>query len=170
MKQLPVVNLRALEPEDLEIMYAVENDRELWDVGITNVPYSRYVLREYIAQSTGDIYADRQVRLVICNARGQVVGMADLVNFSPRHRRAEVGLVILKDCQGQGYGQAALVQLADYARRILHIHQLYAVVGKNNVRCQTVFKAVGFQQDAELKGWLYDGEDYYDAMLMQFFL
>ena len=59
------IRLRALEPEDLEWLYSVENDEELWQWGSSNVPYSRYTLKTYIAESRHDIYADGQLRLVI---------------------------------------------------------------------------------------------------------
>ena len=59
------IRLRALEPEDLEWLYSVENDEELWQWGSSNVPYSRYSLKTYIAESRHDIYADGQLRLVI---------------------------------------------------------------------------------------------------------
>ena len=57
-KNLTKVRLRAMEPEDLDFLYNIENDRELWNVGNTNVPYSRYVLHDYIANATNDIYSD----------------------------------------------------------------------------------------------------------------
>ena len=84
------IRLRALEPEDLDLLYNIENDQSLWDVGNTNVPYSRYALHNYIAQTTGDIYQDGQVRLMIENEQSEVVGIADLVNFDARHQRAEL--------------------------------------------------------------------------------
>ena len=59
------VTLRAIEPEDLDLLYLIENDTKLWHVGATNVPYSRYTLHDYIATSSDDNYADRQVRLKI---------------------------------------------------------------------------------------------------------
>ena len=62
---LPYVRLRAMEPEDLELLYQIENEPELWQVGCTNVPYSRYLLRDFITRSTGDIYTDKQVRLCL---------------------------------------------------------------------------------------------------------
>ena len=37
---LPTVTLRALEPEDLEILYTIENTVYEWNVGATNVHYS----------------------------------------------------------------------------------------------------------------------------------
>lgn len=42
------VRLRAMEPEDLEVMYAMENDSQTWDVTNFTVPYSRFVLKQYI--------------------------------------------------------------------------------------------------------------------------
>ena len=53
------IRLRAIEPEDLDVIYDIENDLELWTVGYTNAPYSRYILHDYIANATSDIYADR---------------------------------------------------------------------------------------------------------------
>ena len=79
------IRLRALEPEDLELLYAIENDVSLWGVGITNVPYSRYTLHDYIANASNDIYVDRQVRLIVENEEGQTVGIVDVVNFDPQH-------------------------------------------------------------------------------------
>ena len=94
---LPKIILRAMEPEDLDVLYKIENDTSLWGVGVTNVPYSRYTLHDYIANSVGDIYTDKQVRLMIDNEQGQTVGIIDITDFDPRHRRAELGVVI--QCQ-----------------------------------------------------------------------
>ena len=44
--------LRALEPEDLDFLYSIENDAELWDFGCANVPYSKFSLNNYIVGST----------------------------------------------------------------------------------------------------------------------
>ena len=85
---LPVVHLRAMEPEDLDFLYDIENDTNVWQVGVTNVPYSRYLLHDYIAQSTGDIYADGQVRLIVEDDAHQTIGLLDIINFSPTHQRA----------------------------------------------------------------------------------
>ena len=88
------VLLRALEPEDLDMLYQIENNRQLWDVGMTNVPYSRYALHDYIAHASVDIYTDKQVRLMIENQQGTIVGIVDIVDFNPQHLRAEVGIFI----------------------------------------------------------------------------
>ena len=170
MNQHPVIRLRAIEPEDLDVLYRIENDRTLWNVGATNVPYSRYTLHDYVATSSDDIYADRQVRLVIENAEGETVGMADIVRFDPQHLRAEVGIVILNAHRRKGYATAAIEALCDYAQRVVHLHQLYAVVETSNEGAVGLFTKTGFSRNNTLKEWLFDGRKYHDAVLMQRFL
>lgn len=165
----PRVILRAMEPEDLDEMYEIENDQDIWSVSNTNMPYSRFALHEYIASSSGDIYTDKQVRLIITNLDKDFIGIIDLANFSPQHQRAEVGIVIRKLYRYEGYGQAALEELMEYAHTVLHIHQLYALVNVSNKYCVKLFQKVGFTLEAELSDWLFDGDNYHNAYLLHFF-
>ena len=166
----PKVLLRALEPEDLDLLYGIENNPEVWDVSPTNVPYSRYVLHNYLANTVNDIYVDKQVRFVIDADKEQCVGLLDVVHFDHKHRRAEVSIVLRKEFREKGLAQSALLQLLDYSLRVLHLHQLYAVVSKANQASVDLFTRVGFKINAELKDWLFDGENYNDAVLMQYIL
>jgi len=163
----PAVRLRAIEPEDLDLLYRIENDQQLWSVGTTNVPYSRYTLHDYIATSADDIFCDRQVRLIIENDCHETVGVCDLVRFDPQHRRAEAGIVVMNDHRRKGYALAALQSLCRYALRVVHMHQLYAVVAATNDAALSLFGKAGFQPQTTLCDWLYDGCQYTDAVVMQ---
>lgn len=165
-----IVRLRAIEPEDLDLLYQIENDTQLWNVGATNVPYSRYTLHDYIATSSDDVFADRQVRMVVENEQGETVGVVDLVRFEPQHQRAEAGIVIMQHHRHKGYAQAAIEQLCTYALRIVHLHQLYVLVAEDNTAALCLFERCGFQQQAVLSDWLFDGKSYHNAVLMQRFL
>ena len=167
MKPLPPVHLRAIEPEDLDLLYRIENDRSLWNVGTSNVPYSRYTLHDYIANASDDIYVDRQVRMMVENEAGTIVGIVDIVNFDPSNLRAEVGLIILNDYRRQGYGSSVLSVIADYAVSVLHLHQLFAFIDLSNEASVRLFKSMHFQTSAVIQDWLYDGREYRDAMLVQ---
>ncbi|MBP5799907.1 MAG: GNAT family N-acetyltransferase [Prevotella sp.] len=167
MTQNPKVHLRALEPEDLELLYRIENDVKLWNVGTSNVPYSRWTLHEYIANSTGDIYTDRQVRMMIENDAKEVVGIIDLVNFDASNRKAELGLIIEEPFRRAGYAQSALEKISGYAVTVLHLHQLFATIDVTNEPCLKLFRRLGFIESAKLKDWLFDGRNYHDALVMQ---
>ncbi|MBQ9637313.1 MAG: GNAT family N-acetyltransferase [Prevotella sp.] len=166
----PQIQLRALEPEDLDDLYAIENDRDVWCVGHTNVPYSRYALHDYIATQQADIYADRQLRLIVADAEGRTVGMVDLMNFDPQHQRAELGIVVKQAARRQGFGTRAVAAILDYARLTLHLHQVYVVVSTDNSEALSLFRRAGFADGGRLSDWLYDGNGYHDAVLMQTFL
>lgn len=169
-EELPAVRFRAIEPEDLDVLYKIENDTSLWNVGVTNVPYSKYMLHEYIAGSSGDIYADKQVRMIISNDAGDILCVVDLTDFDPRHRRAELGIVIQCPFRGRHYAQAAIERIKAYARDILLIHQLYAYVDCQNSTALRTFENCGFISSITLKDWLFDGKKYREAVLMQYFL
>ena len=159
------IKLRAIEPEDLDLLYHIENDVELWNVGTSNVPYSRYLLHDYVANAQNDIYTDRQVRMMVENEEGDVVGVVDLVSFDPANRRAEVGIIIMNDYRRQGYAIAVIDAMKDYALRILHLHQLYAYVDCDNNASMRLFEKAGFCVSAKIKDWLFDGVKYHDSVL-----
>ncbi len=163
----PAVHLRAIEPEDLDLLYRIENDTKLWNVGNTNVPYSRYTLHDYIANASDDIYIDRQVRMMVENSENQIVGITDIVNFDPSNRRAEVGLIILDAYRRRGYASSTLEQVAAYALKVLHLHQLFAIIDADNIASFNLFEKMGYKMSAVITDWLYDGMKYHDAKIMQ---
>lgn len=167
VKPVPQVFIRAIEPEDLDTLYEIENDMAIWDVGTTNVKYSRYALHNYIASTNNDIYMDRQVRLIIENIDHESVGVIDLTDFDAKNSRAEIGIVIKKSHRNQGYATAAVLKALDYSHRVLHLHQLYAVVAKGNEPSRKLFLAMGFEGTLTLKDWLFDGDKFLDALMLQ---
>lgn len=167
---LPNVFLRAMEPEDLDVLYGIENDISLWNVSVTSVPYSRYTLYDYIANTKNDIYVDRQVRMMIEDTNHEVVGIVDLINFDPKHLRAEIGIVIEKKYRNRGLAQSAINRIKEYSLDVLHLHQLYAYINVDNKQSLNLFERCGFLRSNELKDWLFDGKKYHNALLMQLFL
>ena len=162
------VTLRAMEPEDLEVLYTLENDTSLWDISSVNVPYSRYLLKQFIAKGTHDIYTDGQLRLMVESIDdGTVVGMVDLVDFNPRHLRAEVGIVLARDYRNMGFGTEILVLMEQYVKEFLHLHQLYAYVSSKNEPSIKLFSKAGYKQTCTLKNWLMIGNEFVDTKIFQ---
>lgn len=161
------LRLRAVEPEDLDLMYLIENDTELWPHGQTSVPYSHYALKQFIADSTHDFFRDLQLRLVIETSEGISAGFADLQNYAPLHRRAEVGIVVVPGCQRKGLATEALCLLTQYAFSRLGIHQLYALVSEGHVASEALFHKCGYRQTAILRDWLRSPEGWQNAVVFQ---
>lgn len=159
------MKLRPLEPEDLELLYTIENDPTLWSVSGTNVPYSHYDLRNYITNQQHDIYADKQLRLVICDDDDSAVGLIDLFNYSPEHNRAEMGIAILRSKQGKGYSQRAIAQLHEYVCTTLFLNQIYCIVPENNKSSLRMLECAGYTSVATLPQWLKIRNGYINCFL-----
>lgn len=161
------IYLRALEATDLDFLYDLENDRSLWPVSDTRTPFSRHVLQAYLQQASADIYAVRQLRLVVCQHTHEPVGTIDLFDFDPAHLRAGVGLVIAAPFQGWGYGFQALSCLATYCADSLHLHQLYCSIASVNDRSISLFEKAGFSRIGVRKEWLRLREGWSDVVEFQ---
>lgn len=149
------IRLRALEPEDLELVYAIENNPSMWHISATTAPYSRFALRRYLESSRCDVFADGEVRFVVeRKSDTRVLGCTELMNFDFLHRRAEVGMVLFSRYRGEGYGRQVLQLLARYAFSFLHLHQMYAYVTPGNKGCLRMFASCGFTRCVNLADWL----------------
>lgn len=161
--------LRALEPEDLEFIYQIENDESIWEVSNTQTPYSRFLIKQYLENAHLDIYEAKQLRLVICDQKTEsTLGLIDLFDFEPMHHRAGVGILIGKnDNRGKGYGTEALNLIISYAEKHLALHQLYANIAADNKHSIELFEKAGFQQVGIKKDWNLFKRKYKDEILYQ---
>lgn len=148
------IRFRALEPEDINLLYFWENNEEIWEVSNTYEPFSKYVLTQYIKESQRDIYETKQVRMIIETLKGKAVGAIDLFDFDPFHFRAGVGILIhdIKD-RKLGYATDALQLLCTYASNHLRLHQLYANISVDNLVSIQLFKKNGFELTGTKKDW-----------------
>lgn len=166
--QNDTVRLRALEPEDLELLYRWENNPEWWGLGSTLSPYSRYILKEYIAESHRDIYDLKQLRLMVdLRSTGATIGMIDLYDFDPHHRRAGMGILVDPLYQKNGFATIALDLLLGYAFSFLKLHQLYVHIPLANEASKALFTRSGFTVTGILTDWITAEAGYSDVLVMQ---
>ncbi|MDE6582326.1 MAG: GNAT family N-acetyltransferase [Duncaniella sp.] len=166
-----IISLRALEPEDVDILYGWENDTDVWDDGATMAPFSRALLADYVANYEPDIFKARQLRLMITiTDTGETVGAVDLYDFDPRNQRCGVGILIATPFRRKGYGVAALRLLAGYCGKHLGFHQLYSIAGVDNTASRMAFQSAGFKISGRLRSWIRNGRSYRDAYVMQLLL
>lgn len=163
------IYLRALEPEDLEFVYAVENDEAIWNVSNTQTPYSRFLIRQYLENAHQDIYEAKQLRLAICrNDDLAAIGLIDLFDYDPRHNRAGTGILIQKNKnRNQGVGSEALELLINYSFAHLNLNQLYANIDSENSASLKLFANFGFQLIGTKKQWNLVNGKYTDESLFQ---
>lgn len=162
------IKLRALELSDINLLYKWENDMSIWKVSNTVTPFSRQAIKEYI-KSVRDIYADKQLRLMICLAsKGSPIGCIDLFDFDPNNLRAGVGILIGEPSQRQkGYASEAIGLLVNYCFTTLNLHQLYCNIPFDNEVSVKLFKKHGFRVIGVKKDWIRTGAEWMDEYILQ---
>lgn len=162
------ITLRAIEPEDLEFLYPIENNELFWEVSHTQTPFSRYILKQYLKNTHLDIYETKQLKLIIqSKVDEKQVGMIDLFDFNPQHRRAGVGILIHPDYQNKGFASTAIALLIKYSFSQLNLHQLYANILTDNKNSLKLFKRHGFLEVGVKKDWILSNGKYKDEILFQ---
>jgi diamine N-acetyltransferase len=162
------INLRALEPEDLDFLYTIENNESFWEVSSTQTPFSRFILEQYIVNSHQDIFEAKQLRLIIVdNITNISVGMIDLFEFNPLHKRAGVGILIIESEQHKGFASEAIELLINYSFNHLNLHQLFANITADNTKSLELFKKLNFKKIGVKKEWIFSNGDFKDEILFQ---
>jgi diamine N-acetyltransferase len=163
------IYLRALEPDDLEFIYRLENNEAIWEVSNTQTPYSRFLIRQYLENSHQDIYEAKQLRLAISKTGSfEAIGLIDLFEFDPVNSRAGVGIIIQDTAErNSGVGTEALGLLISYAFNKLQLHQLYANIDSGNVASVRLFTNFGFQLIGQKKDWIKRNNNYHDEGFYQ---
>ena len=171
-----MLRLRKIEPSDLPFLCQWENDATMWADSDTHNPLSRHDLHQYIENTTGDIYRDGQLRLIIEGSEinpisdtryplsdTRTLGCIDLFDFDARNRKAAIGMYISPEARGKGVGKQAVQLLLDYAFSFLHLRMVYAIISVNNVACSRLYEQMNFLPSSPLQDWTLEG----DAILWQ---
>lgn len=162
------IYLRALEPEDLQFLYELENDSSIWEISGTTTPYSKHVLQLYLDNAHRDIYDVKQLRLCICDSEDNRIGLIDLFDYEPNNNRAGLGIVIKNsNNRNQGTGSESIKVLLDYAFSNLNLHQVFANVAEDNAMSRHLFEKLGFEKIGVKKDWILVNGSYKNEILYQ---
>ncbi len=163
------IALRPPEPEDLDLLYIWENNPDIWHLSGTLVPFSRFILKQYLDQAAKDIFETKQLRLIIILRENyRTLGAIDLFDFDPHHQRAGVGILIADPTdRRKGYAREALETLKNYSSQVLHLHQLYCNIAEDNKASMELFTSLGFTPVGEKREWLHTPDGFRSEWLLQ---
>lgn len=167
-----LLRLRAVEPEDAEMMWRVESDSTQWRENGMMAPYSMRNLREYAENYDADPIRTGQLRLIAElktagaeTAESRFTGIVDLFDISPTGRTAFVGIYIRAEQRGKGYATRLLRILEEYCRLLLNLRILAGKVSETNMASRTMFEHAGYRLEGELKQWLLNGSETHSLLI-----
>lgn len=184
------VTLREMRADDRDLIHNWENRAELDYLGDEHEPLSTEQIADFIERSSGDIYTDGQLRLMIdlndfpslrgkndrsnlpegdCRAAlAMTIGCIDLFEFDQHNQRAGVGILIAEnENRKNGYAKEALNLLTNYCFEVLNLRQLYCHIPVDNETSLRLFSTCGFEETGRCRDWVKKGNAFIDAVFMQ---
>ncbi len=137
------------EAEFLALMRASEELHQPWIQAPTTPALFKYYLQR-IRRNDHEGFA-------ICRGTDEViVGVININNIvRGSFLSASLGYYVGAPFQGQGYMQAGLTQLIDYAFSTMGLHRLEANIQPDNLRSQELVRRCGFEYEGLSKNFLF---------------
>ncbi|HEX9889578.1 MAG TPA: GNAT family protein [Nitriliruptorales bacterium] len=146
------VRLRGLQESDIDDLAGMEVQAEavrlrrqgpIWPGGRAEA--------EALYERTRTAAPDRISFAIEAIDDGRFVGHCVLATVSRTHRSAEIGIGLLEEDTGRGYGGEALRLLLEYAFAGMLLHRVHALVRADDERGIAAFTAAGLKLEARLR-------------------
>jgi len=157
------VGLRAVERTDLQKVWEMRNDAEVEMGGFgPPAPHSMAYIEAWFERTQ----AESNDHAFVIEAEGRMVGLCNLRDVDSVNRRADLGISLLPDEIGKGFGSDAIRVLLEFAFVHLNLHKLCLDTLETNERGLRAYRACGFVEEGRLREHEWDRGRYVDLILM----
>jgi UDP-4-amino-4,6-dideoxy-N-acetyl-beta-L-altrosamine N-acetyltransferase len=157
------VTIRNLESRDLERLRQLRNDPSTWmmltSVGMIDEECQRRWFEMLATTEQRQYYA-------ICNDEHDFIGVVRTDEIDRLNRSIRVGLDIVPELRGRGYGRHTLALVKKYAFDHLNMHRVWLAVLATNVRAAHLYEQVGFQVEGRYREAVFRDGVYVDYIIM----
>ncbi len=163
------IRLRSWHEDDLAILVNLRNDVALQAQLLTRVRgSSTHQVREWL-KSRSDL--ENGMLLIIAKSDcDRAMGFVQISSMDALNCRAELGICLVKQEQGNGYGQDAIALLLSHLRKMWGIRKLVLSLRADNLAAYKCYKKIGFEQCGLYKKHIFIEGNWHDIMLMEYFL
>ena len=158
------VRLRGVLAEDLPALFELAGEFDSWEqrTPYPPRPLARETFDERVARNRDDPH---HVEFVV-TVEGRLVGRCSLMHEDPLARHAEVGIGLVADGRGKGYGTDALRVLVEFAFVRRNLRRLHLSVIASNEPAIASYRKVGFVEEGRRREHCWVRGGYQDEVLM----
>jgi ribosomal-protein-alanine N-acetyltransferase len=164
------LRLRRVEPSDAGGLHACFGDPEAmryWDFPPSGSMAETEKIMAWLAKTSSPY--DHLAWAIAERAKDGCIGMVCYHHREARNRRLELGYIVARAQQGQGYGSEAVQAVLHYCVGTLGAHRVQALVHPGNRASISLVERLGFCcEGGPLADYWRVGDGYRDAMLYAF--
>ena len=158
------VYLRAMEPEDMEMLRAMTNDPETERMlGGWSFPVSKKGQMDWYERVAGDRNNLRFT--IVVTENDKAIGMVNLVDIDWKNGSAFHGIRLSAD-KGNGYGTDAVMALMKYAFEELRLNRMDTTIIEYNTPSQGLYRKCGWTFEGTKKKAYYREGKHFDMLMV----
>lgn len=159
------IAFRVIEEYDLEALRRLHNDPSTW-INLYNIDFVDEQAQIEWWKNLHRRQNERRFAICLAEKPREVIGRLRIQNINHQHRNCEVGLDILPEYRGKGYGKKSYRMLLDFLFNHYNMNMVYLKVAEFNRSARSLYEKVGFRETGRLpKAYYRDGE-YWDYVIM----
>lgn len=165
MHKVGEVNLRMLEPRDIDALMVQKNDAEVAALlGGFSTGYARADLESWLEYHRT---AEDEVLWAIADSQDACLGHVGLYGIDHRVRKAEFAIMLGdRSVWGRGIGKSVSAWVLDHGFLQLNLNRIELDVLATNPRAQALYAALGFQVEGTRRAAQYKDGEFIDVLLM----
>ncbi|WP_422660616.1 GNAT family N-acetyltransferase [Paenibacillus sp. EC2-1] len=147
------VMLSRISVSDLDFIYRIECDKDLWYFEESVESDEQVVRAKYLHKISEGNQSNSYDFIVRLKVDGQMVpiGLAQVWSYIDFRKSWEIGFAIIPEYGGHGYGSEAAKLLLGYAFEQLDAHKVVGMCNAKNIRSEMLMRHVGMRQEAIFK-------------------
>jgi RimJ/RimL family protein N-acetyltransferase len=160
-----IINLRAIERNDLPHLHTWANDEEIqYLLGAWHFPLNRENHSKWFNDLKCD---DIHQRFIVETKNGEVIGMANLLNINWKDRNAFHGMVLGENSRGKGYGTDTVLTIMKYAFYELGLNRLDGSIIEYNEPSKKLYIGKCFWKiEGVQKKWYFRKGKFWDKIIV----
>ncbi|MFN2518699.1 MAG: GNAT family N-acetyltransferase [Jatrophihabitantaceae bacterium] len=139
-----LIELRAITDDDEPVLYRIAAELDTWEERSPSPP--RPLTRAAHREREAKFALTDDTRFVV-SFDGQAVGTVSLFHEDLLARHAEVGIALLPEARGKGYGTDALRLVVEFAFTTRNLRRVYLSALASNAAALASYRKVGFVEE-----------------------
>lgn len=159
------IAFRVIEKEDLEILRKLHNDPSTW-INLLNIDFIDEEGQIDWWEKLHNKKDDKRYVICLAEQTEKVIGRLRIQNINYLHHNCEIGLDILPEYRGKGYGYKSYKMVLEFLFKHLNMNMVYLKVADFNPDAKKLYEKVGFTETGRLPQFYYRHGKYWDYVIM----
>ena len=158
------IGFRPIEKKDLEALRKLHNDMS---TALQMGTVDFYSDEDQLKWWESGVSNERNKRFaIVLNETDEVIGRLRILNIDNINSNCEIGLDIVPELRGKGYGKKSYEMVLDFLFNQWNMHLVYLKVADFNPTAKKLYESIGFEYTGKFPEYLYRNGKYWDYLLM----